>query len=271
MKDKFGVSLVFLGSKDAPYGYMIVDHHTKAVFKGSDVVKIKELLQFQSKEDRFRQIDAFIDQMLDDNINLTTKELNRLLRRQFGTKLLNGSFQYAGTTYRLPEYILTTLRSNDRRAWLQSFCPTNELERNILCQIGKYYHPERITLSTASEPNVSKTVSQLHHIFGSTADKALRDKLHEDGYFITHVDDQYYCIDFANRTIINLNDYGLDVKRLQPKQAQKQQDQRQQISGPGIGRAIDKVAKQHGGASDSNWEWEVGSSGYEDDDRSLKR
>lgn len=272
MKAKFGVSLVFLGSKDSPYGYMIVDHHTKAVFKGSDVVKVKELLQFQSKEERFKQIDAFIDQMLDDNINLTTKDLNRLLRRQFGTKLLNGSVRFGDSTYQLPEHILTTLRSNDRRAWLQSFCPTNELERHILCQIGKYHHPERITIQSTPGSNVGKTVSQLRSIFDTTSDDALVGKLHEDGYFITRVDDQYYCIDFANRTIINMNDYGLDVKRLQPHQTQKQQDQRQQISGPGIGRAINKVAKQRGGSNDSNREWEVGSRGYEvDDDRSLKR
>ena len=161
MKAKFGVSLVFLGSKDSPYGYLIVDHNTKAVFKGSDVVKVKELLQFQSKEERFKQMDAFIDQMLDDNINLTTKEFNRLLRRQFGTKLLNGCVRYGDSTYQLPEHILTTLRSNDRRAWLQSFCPTNELERHILCQIGKYHHPERITIQSAPESNVGKTVSQL--------------------------------------------------------------------------------------------------------------
>ena len=271
MKAKFGVSLVFLGSKDSPYGYMIVDHHTKAVFKGSDVMKVKELLQFQSKEERFKQIDAFIDQMLDDNINLTTKDLNRLLRRQFGTKLLNGSVRYGDTTYRLPEHILTMLRSNDRRAWLQSFCPTNELERHILCQIGKYHHPERITIQTTPGSNVSKTISQLRSIFDTTSDDALVGKLHEDGYFITRVDDQYYCIDFANRTIINMNDYGLDIKRLQPKQAQKQQDQRQQISGPGVGRAIDKVARQRGGSNDSNREWEVENRGYEDDDRSMKR
>lgn len=271
MKAKFGVSLVFLGSKDSPYGYLIVDHHTKAVFKGSDVVKVKELLQFQFKEERFKQIDAFIDQMLDDNINLTTKELNRLLRRQFGTKLLNGSVRYGDTTYRLPEHILTMLRSNDRRAWLQSFCPTNELERHILCQIGKYHHPERITIQTTPGSNVGKTVSQLRHIFDTTSDDALVGKLHEDGYFITRFDDQYYCIDFANRTIINLNDYGLDVKRLQPRQTQKQQGHRQQISGSGVGRTIDKVAKQRGGSNDSNREWEVGSRGNEDDDRSMKR
>ena len=96
------------------------------------------------------------------------------------------------------------------------------------------------------------------------------DKLHEDGYVITRADDQYYCIDFANRTIINMNNYGLDVKRLQPRQIQKQQDQRQHISGPGIGRAIDKVVKQRGGSHDNNREWEVGQGGH-DDITSLKR
>ena len=271
MKAKFGVSLVFLGSKDTPYGYLIVDHHTKAVFKGSDVVKIKELLQFQSKEERFKRIDVYIDQMLDDDFNLTTKELNRLLRRQFGTRLLNGNVRYGDSTYQLPNYILTTLRSNDRRVWLQSFCPANELERFILCQIGKYHHPERITIQSAPKSNVCKTVSQLRCIFDTTSDDALVDKLHEDGYFLTRVDDQYYCIDFANRIIINMNDLGLDVKRLQPKQAQKQQDQRQHISGPGVGRAIDKVARQRGGSHDSNREWEVGGENELDDGRRMKR
>ena len=142
----------------------------------------------------------------------------------------------------------------------------------IPCIIGNYNHPERITIQSDTGSNVGKTVSQLRSIFDTTSDDALVGKLHEDGYFITRVDDQYYCIDFANRTIINMNDYGLDVKRLQPKQAQKQQGQRQQITGSCVGRTIDKVAKQRGGSNDNNREWEVGSRGYEmDDDRSLKR
>ena len=208
--------------------------------------------------------------MLDDNINLTTKELNRLLRRQFGTKLLNGNVRYGDSSYQLPEHILTTLRSNDRRAWLQSFCPTNEQERIVLCIIGNYNHPERITIQSTPGANVSKTVSHLRCIFDTTSDDALVGKLHEDGYFITRADDHYYCIDFANRTIINMSDYGLDVKRLQSKQAQKQQGQRH--TGPGVGRAIDKVAKLRGGSNESNREWEVGRGGYEvDEGRSLKR
>ena len=171
----------------------------------------------------------------------------------------------------LPEHILTTLRSNDRRAWLQSFCPTNEQERHILCQIGKYYHRERITTQSTPGFNVKKTVSQLRHIFDTTSDDALFDKLHGDGYYLTRIDDRYYCIDFANRTIVNMNAYGLDVKRLQSRQVQQRQNLRQRISGTGVGRTIDKVAKQRGGSIDVNREWEVGGGHDADDGRSLKR
>ncbi len=274
MKTKFGISLVFLGSKDSPYGYLIVDHHTKAVFKGSDVVKIKELLQFQSKEERFKQIDAFIDQMLDDDINLTTKELNRLLRRQFGTKLLEGVIQYGGTTFRLPEHILTTLKSNDRRAWLQSFCPTTERERNILCTIGNYNHPERISIHENAGANVRNTVEQLQGIFDSTPDHTLLLKLREDGFVMTSVDDQVYCIDFANHTIINMSACGFDMKRFisgtdrTPIREQAAQNKRQQLSD--IGRTVSKVIKQRGGAGNDNREWEVGSQ-VNDEGKSLKR
>ena len=41
MQKKFGVSLIFFGSKDKPYGYMIVDHHKHGVYKGGSVLSIK--------------------------------------------------------------------------------------------------------------------------------------------------------------------------------------------------------------------------------------
>ena len=68
MKEKFGIDLVFHGSKDKPYGYTIIDHQTKTVFKGGNVWKLSELLQFQSKEERLHRMDEFVDAMLEDNL-----------------------------------------------------------------------------------------------------------------------------------------------------------------------------------------------------------
>jgi hypothetical protein len=51
MKSKFGVDLLFhtVGDKP-PYGYSIVDHATKNVYKGGEIVPLKELLAFQAKQ-----------------------------------------------------------------------------------------------------------------------------------------------------------------------------------------------------------------------------
>lgn len=61
-----------------------------------------------------------------------------------------------------------------------------------------------------------------------------------------------------------MKDQRLYIRRLQPKQVQKHQDQRRQIFGHGIGRAINMVINQRGGSNESN-------RGYEDEDRSMKR
>lgn len=52
LQKKFGVSLIFFGSKDKPYGYMIVDHHKQAVYKGGSVLSIKQLQHFMNEEER---------------------------------------------------------------------------------------------------------------------------------------------------------------------------------------------------------------------------
>lgn len=277
MRSKFGVSLLFIGPKDQPTGYLIVDHKTKTVFKGSDVCKIKELLQFMSQEERFCRIDAFIDDMLEDNSNLTTMELNKMLRRQFHSKILNGCVLFNGSSFQLSEHVLSTLRSNDRRSWLQSFCPSTSLERDILCKMGKYTHPEKIIIEEKDNSKVQTTVNQLKKIFSDTSDEELTEKIHEDGYKLVIVDDQTFCIDFANRCIINMEEYGFETKRLY---ARKEGDSisrskiQLEINDHGTGRNIRKVANQNGGSSDSNREWEVGSKGnYDDidDEQRLKR
>ena len=112
MKRRFGISLVFLGRKDIPYGYFLVDHKNKAVFKGGEFLSIKELLQFEDAPTRFARIEATIDELLHDNPNLTTAEVNRILYRQFGTRIHRGTVSWNGETTTLRQYVVDLLHDN---------------------------------------------------------------------------------------------------------------------------------------------------------------
>ena len=64
LKEKFGIDLVFFGKKDAPYGYMIVDHAHRTVINGAKVLATEQLLDFATPEQRFARIEDYIDRLL---------------------------------------------------------------------------------------------------------------------------------------------------------------------------------------------------------------
>ena len=154
MKQKFGVDLVFHGSKDKPYGYTIIDHQEKTVLKGGAVLKLKELLQFQSKEERLHRMDEFIDAMLEDNPDLTTRELNRMLRRQFGTHISKGRIAYGDDFIDLKDFQIDTLRANDRQAWLK------EHPQEAHTQHHPQPRPEETNSRQLRKPTVTKEGSR---------------------------------------------------------------------------------------------------------------
>lgn len=51
LKKKYGISLVFHGSDDSPFGYTLVDNSRKLVFAGKEIMPIKQLLDFPTKEE----------------------------------------------------------------------------------------------------------------------------------------------------------------------------------------------------------------------------
>jgi uncharacterized protein (DUF2267 family) len=112
MNVRFAISLVFVGKADTPYGYIVVDHKNKTVFKGGEFLSIKELLQFEDAATRFAKIEQTIDDLLADNPKLTTADINRILYRQFGTRIHRGTVSWNGETINLRESVVRQLHDN---------------------------------------------------------------------------------------------------------------------------------------------------------------
>ena len=149
MKRKFGISLVFVGKADTPYGYIVVDHKNKTVFKGGEFLSIKGLLQFEDAATRFVKIEQTIDDLLADNPKLTTADINRVLYRQFGTRIHRGTVSLNGETINLREAVVRQLHDN----YLES--------RGIVRRVNSH-HPrteqQRQSSSTDSSPTISNVM-----------------------------------------------------------------------------------------------------------------
>lgn len=262
MKKRFGIDLIFFGSKDKPYGYMIIDHKNKAVYKGSEVLSMKQLLNFQSREERLAKIDMFIDSMLEDNNRLSTYDLNTLLWRQFGSYVTKGHIAFRNERILLNENIRNTLRYNDKLQWLQSFSPVNDIERNLLCKFGKIEDIEQISIVDASQKHPEITVNQLRSLFEDTEITDLRSSLFESGMFIFQADSKTYCIDFHNHSIICMEDYEFDTKLLKfgLNSHTKLLTERQTniYINQDIVNSIANLLRHKAGSQDGNREWEVG-------------
>jgi hypothetical protein len=275
MKKRFGVDLIFFGSKDKPYGYMIIDHKNKTVYKGSEVLSMKQLLGFQNREERLEKIDMFIDAILEDNKRLSTYDLNTLLWHQFGSYVTKGRIAFHNERILLNENIRNTLRYNDKLQWLQSFSPVNEIERNLLCKFGKIVDVEQISIVDASQKHPAATVNQLRTLFEDTEITNLRSSLFDSGMSIFQTNGKSYCIDFHNRSIICMEDYGFDTRRLKsganshtklPTERQKDIHINKDII-----NAIASLLRHKAGSQDSNREWEVGqNNSYYDYDSEKK-
>ncbi|WP_288152555.1 hypothetical protein [uncultured Prevotella sp.] len=94
------------------YGYILIDHKNKTVFKGGEFLSIKELLQFEDATTRFAKIKQTIDNLLADNPKLTTADINRILYRQFGTRIHMGTVSWNGETIQLRPEVTEQLRQN---------------------------------------------------------------------------------------------------------------------------------------------------------------
>ena len=199
-----------------------------------------------------------------------------MLWRQFSSYITKGRIAFRNERILLNENIRNTLRYNDKLRWLQSFSPINEVERDLLCKFGKIEDAEQISIVDTSQKHPETTVNQLRSFFEDTKITDLRSSVFESGISIFQTDSKTYCIDFHNRSIICMEDYGFDTQRLKSgANSQTRLPTRRQTDihiNKDIINAIAGLLRHKAGSQDRNREWEVGQNNHYgdiDDEKTL--
>lgn len=285
LKKKFGVSLVFIGKKDTPYGYIIVDHKEKATYKGKDVLGIKELLHFNKEavtEKNKDEIAVFIHNLLEENKKQTIGELNEKLWRKYKVNVYHDGF-VRDRHYKMVSQVnvkdFETLRYNFKVQWIQSFNPSTEEERAILCKFGHIDDVNEILINGGNDMDkINSTINHIKSIMGLEDTDSIYKELNKTKIVIIRKEDTLYAIDMGASTIINLNETDIDASKLKKHSSVGTNASNGIVANkdnvqPQITK-VESLLNSKDTGHHSNREWEVG--GFDnwddiDDERKLRR
>jgi hypothetical protein len=275
LKTKFGIDIVFFGKKDAPYGYMIVDHTNRTVINGARVLAVGELLDFATPEERFNRIENYIDQLLGLNPKITQAEIYSKIKKQ-RAYIKKGIIYFDGQSRPLKPFMAEAIDRNNRIAMVEMFSPANEAERDLLCKIFKVSRTDLVDISPKRTHYHTDAVNRLREIFNDETVSSVRGRLHEEGFTIRQEENATYAINFKQHIIINLTEENFNLDRLK-KQSVKQierQKYQQQTKSTSHFSGKTKLRDVGCGSHGEKREWEVGQKGsYDDidDGRSINR
>lgn len=208
LKDKHGLELYFQGKKDNPYGYAIIDHQMSRVYKGSEVLPIKELLSKQrifSDKEQVERVNNFAQLYLEKN-RATSKEFAQIVR-QWGLDVYRGEIKYRRSTIGLlDENVLQKLQYNDR---LEKAAQFDAKSLDELEALGKHYN----VLPYDIEVKVSDATQEMDNEYLKSLYSEARDSgdfygvLSSNGIAMIASEGKYYLLDEANGHIEEVDSY----------------------------------------------------------------
>lgn len=270
MHSLFGVKFVWLGNKDNPYGYQLVDFNNKKVYDGYKILNINKLTRFMTPEEHGKQIEVLIDKCLEENPYMSTVDLNRRLRR-LGGYVKKDCYLYGNRRVPLDALIKNTLDRNNKIAWRQSFKPASDAEIRIVCKLTNYSSPDVLKVVPAiSGKYKQKELSELYPLLTiNDPDEKIR-LFRASGYIAVKSEDGLFFLNMDRKVILDMSKSGLPEEMytgLFKKSASDTEITSGQTPQKQIGKGIRMPAHGNGSyRTGQNREWEVGKRGKDRDD-----
>jgi hypothetical protein len=118
LKETMNIDLIFFGKKGAPYGWSIIDHEWRSVYKGNEILPLKDVVDesknILSDADRLKTVLEQTISALRLNPRLNSREF-KALAKPYGIYKQQGKLMYKKYPLgQLPEDLQERLRYNDR-------------------------------------------------------------------------------------------------------------------------------------------------------------
>ena len=194
---------------------MVVDNATKSVFKGGDILGIKNLLQFQSREEKLQKVDFFIEDKLRENPLATTFDLNHDLHRFYGCYIKHGNIIMGKDKVELADYLVQKIKYNDKVAWVQGFSPVNEQQVRLLSKMFNV-SSEHLHVSENGN-NIYSTLYTINEQLELGKDKgcneSIFDRLNDEGIWTYRFEDKFFCVNPSKREVVDPEANGIDMSK----------------------------------------------------------
>lgn len=215
MRKQHGLMFKFIGDKDKPRSYFVVDNATKTVFNGSDLVKMADLLDFEPIEERLKSVNMYIYMKLDENHDLTTAEINRMLKHYSGAFISKGKVMYQGrVAQELGAVYKDILKVNDRNKWLGQFSAATKEEKEHL---AAFFHVDVKVFENSKDAVLGPV--DLRNTLASLCEFAVdrKDffkKMKEAGLSLKITGKTLFAIDFNSKVCMNVDAFAPETAKI---------------------------------------------------------
>ncbi|MCK5677981.1 MAG: relaxase/mobilization nuclease domain-containing protein, partial [Flavobacteriaceae bacterium] len=226
--EKFGMEIIFHTAKkkkydplkerkkqikQTPYGYTVIDHKNKVIFKGSEIYSLRNLLEAEKHPLKREEIYPIIEGLLNKNISFSQLKFKL---KEFGYSLDGkGNIKINNTTTKITSLdinLLRKLKYNDRINIANSYHYSENSNVSIL---------SKLFFVKSSDLDSSKGTGKIDfdfykNLFQNIVHQnniGIEESLKNEKMKIVKFNNAFYLIDFSKKVMVNINkDLGLDFK-----------------------------------------------------------